>query len=147
VAVESTAMLAWLCAILYIRTVLVKVFLGYEAGVCKPSTMAGPAVFAEMVSERVKGGILVLELWPFDFPLNTRASTPLQPLHTLWHPRVSAFLATQFGISGIERLPVGRRWRWVAQRWLCEPKTHQDVLNELRATEVMRPREARGGAR
>lgn len=126
--------------------VLVKVFLGYEAGVAKAAAAAGPAIFGQLVSERVKG-VLVLELWPVDFPLNTRASTSQRPLHTLWHPRVSAFSETQFGISGMERLPAGKAFRWVAQRWLCEPKVYQDVLNELRAAERLRPRELRGGAR
>jgi hypothetical protein len=119
---------------------LVKVFLGYEAGVAKPTAMTEPAVFGQLVSERVKG-VLVLELWPVDFPMNTRAITSQQPLHTLWHPRVSAFLEAQFGLSGMERLPVGKRWRWVAQRWLCEPKTYQDMLKELRLLEQLKPRE------
>lgn len=121
-------------------------FLGYESGVAKPSTTTGPAVYGQLVSGWVQG-VLVLELWPVDFPLNTRASTSHRPLHILWHPRVSAFLATQFGISGMERLPSGNRWRWVAQRWLCEPKTYEEVQREERACEAMRPREVRGGAR
>lgn len=47
-------------------------------------------MYGQLVSGWVKG-VLVLELWPVDFPLNTRASTSKRPLHTLWHPRVSAF--------------------------------------------------------
>ena len=119
---------------------LVKVFLGYEGGVAKLTAMTEPAVFGQLVSEQVKG-VLVLELWPVDFPMNTRARTSQLPLHTLWHPRVSAVLETQFGLSGMERLPLGKRWRWVAQRWLCEPRTYQDVLNELRLREQLEPRE------
>lgn len=108
--------------------------------------MAGPALYGQLVSGWVRG-VLVLELWPVDFPLNTRASSSKRPLHTLWHPRVSAFLETQFGISGMERLPAGDAGRWVAQRWLCEPKAYQDAVNELRANEQLRPREIRGGGR
>ena len=107
-----------------IYPVLVKVYLGYQAGVAKPTSTHGEPVYGQLVSEWVNG-VMVLELWPFDFPLNTKASTTVQPLHVLWHPRVSVFVATQFGISGMERLPVGRRWRWVAQRWFCEPEARK----------------------
>lgn len=48
------------------------------------------------------------------FPLNTKASSTVQPLHARWHPGVSVFLDTHFGIFGMERLPVGRHWRWVS---------------------------------
>lgn len=112
----------------------------------KPSAMAGPAMYGQLVSGWVKG-VLVLEMWPVDFPLNTRAGTSSRPLHTLWHPRVSVFLETQFGISGLERLLVGSASRWVAQRWLCEPRSHQDAVNELRTLEQLRPRELRERAR
>jgi hypothetical protein len=131
---------------LYIYTVLVKVYLGYQAGVAKPTATHGEPVYGQLVSEWVNG-VMVLELWPFDFSLNTKASTTVQPLHVLWHPRVSVFVATQFGISGMERLPVGRRWRWVAQRWFCEPKTLADILNELTANEARKPREIRPALR
>jgi len=120
--------------------VLVKVFLGYEAGVAKPTSMSGAPVYGQLVSERVKG-VQYLELWPFDFPLNTKASTQLQPLHCLWKPQVSVFLVTQFAISGMERLPAGSRWRWVAQRWLCEPMTLSSILNELHTAELLKPKE------
>lgn len=120
--------------------VLVKVFLGYEAGVAKPTATYGQPVYGQLVSERVKG-IQYLELWPFDFPLNTKASTQLQPLHCLWKPQVSVFLVTQFAISGMERLPAGSRWRWVAQRWLCEPMTLSSILNELHTAELLKPKE------
>lgn len=123
--------------------VLVKVFLG---GVLKSSAVAGPASYGQLVSERVRG-VLVLELWPTDFALNTRASTSQRPLHVLWHPRVSAFGETQFGIAGMEQVRARDASRWVAQRWLCEPKSYEQVLNELRAIEELRPREIRGGAR
>lgn len=127
---------------LYIHTVLVKVYLGYEAGVAKPTASHGAPVYGQLVSERVRG-VLLLELWPVNFPLNTKASTTVQPLHALWHPRVSVFLPTQFGISGMERLPIGKQWRWVAQRWLCEATTSDGILNELQAAEAGRPREIR----
>lgn len=117
-----------------------KVFLGYEAGVTKPVATSGAPVYGQLVSDRVKG-VQYLELWPFDFPLNTKASTQLQPLHCLWKPQVSVFLVTQFAISGMERLPAGRQWRWVAQRWLCEPMTLSSILNELRTAEHLRPKE------
>ena len=97
-------------------------------------------MYGQLVSERVKG-VQYLELWPFDFPLNTKASTQLQPLHCLWKPQISVFLVTQFAISGMERLPAGQRWRWVAQRWLCEPMTLSSILHELHAAEQLKPRE------
>lgn len=124
-----------------------QIYLGYEGGVAKPSASSGTPVHGQLVSERVKG-VLVLELWPFDFPLNTKASTTVKPLHSLWHPRVSVFLATQFGVSGMERVPAGRGWRWVAQRWLCQPRSFQDIMNELHAAESGRPHEVpqRAGA-
>jgi hypothetical protein len=119
---------------------LVKVFLGYAAGIAKPTAMTGPPVFGQMVSEHVRG-VLVVELWPVDFALNTRASTTHTPLHTLWHPRVSAFLDAQFGVSGMERLPLGAGWRWVAQRWLCEPRSLASIQSELRSLAKSSPRE------
>ena len=126
--------------------VLVKIYLGYEAGVAKPAAMGGPPIYGQLVSERVKG-LQVLELWAYDFPLNTRAATDLKPLHVLWKPQLSVFLETQFGLTGMERVPAGSRWRWVAQRWLCEPKSLRDILDELRAVQAMKPGEIRGDTR
>ena len=108
--------------------------------------MAGPPAYGQLISERVKG-LQVLELWACDFPLNTRASTHLAPLHTLWKPQLSVFLESQFGMTGMERVPAGNRWRWVAQRWLCEPKSLREMKAELHAVHSQRPREIRGGER
>jgi hypothetical protein len=126
--------------LLYVSTVLLKVYLGYGAGVANPTATHGTPVSGQVVSEWVRG-VLVLQLWPFDFPLNTKASTNVQPLHELWHPRVSTFLATQFGISGMERLSVCGRCQWVAQRWLCEATTNSGILNALQAADAGKPRE------
>jgi hypothetical protein len=51
------------------------------------------------------------------------------------------------GLTGMERVPAGSRWRWVAQRWLCEPKSLRDILDELRAVQALKPRELRGDTR
>lgn len=126
--------------ILYLRTVLVKVFLGYSNGVAHTSVSAAPAVYGQLVSERVKG-ILLLELWPWDFPMNTRASTTTAPLQVLWKPEVSVVLELCVAFTGLERLRAGQRWRWLAQRWYCEPKTHTDILREFQRSDMMRPRE------
>jgi hypothetical protein len=62
-------------------------------------------------------------------------------LDKLWKPELSVVLAAQLAFSGMERRPAGKAWRWVAQRWLCQPKSMADVLFELQAADARRPRE------
>jgi hypothetical protein len=126
--------------ILYLRTVLVKVFLGYSDGVAYASVTAASPIYGQLVSERLEG-IMLLQLWPWDFPMNTKASTTIEPLHVLWKPEVSVALESSIAFTGLERLRAGQRWRWLAQRWYCEPKTSTDILQEMRRVEIMRPRE------
>jgi hypothetical protein len=95
----------------------------------------GPLLYGQLVTERVRG-MQRLELWPVDFPMNTKATTTVEP-HCLWKPEVSAVLEYGFAFSGLER--VGRRW--VAQRWFCEPCAPADILRDLREEELRRPRE------
>jgi hypothetical protein len=115
--------------------VLVKVFFGYVDGVARPTVLSGPRLYGQLVTERVRG-MQRLELWPADFPMNTRASTTVVP-HCLWKPELSVVLEDAFAFSGLER--VGRRW--VAQRWMCKPCAPADVLRELRQVELRRRRE------
>jgi hypothetical protein len=96
---------------------------------------SGPRLYGQLVTERVRG-LQRLELWPMDFAMNTKATTTVEP-QCLWKPEVSAILEHAFAFSGLER--VGQRW--VAQRWMCEPCTHADIVRELREEELRRPRE------
>jgi hypothetical protein len=97
--------------------------------------LGGPLRYGQLVTDRIRG-MQRLELWPVDFPMNTKAPTTLEP-QCLWQPQVSVILEHAFAFSGLER--VGRRW--VAQRWMCEPCTHSDIARELRDEELRRPRE------
>lgn len=121
---------------------LAQVYLGYFEGVAKSSASHGKPLYGQLVSERHQG-VETVQLWPFDFPLSAKASATIKPMHTLWKPQVSVFLETQFAISGMERVEAGRRWRWVAQRWLCTPRTLESILRELQADEMRRPHEIR----
>jgi hypothetical protein len=111
------------------------VYFGCIDGVVKPSVWSGPAQYGELVSQQVRGRQR-LELWPLDFPMNTVATATTQP-QCLWRPEVSAVLEAGVVFSGLEKV----RRRWVAQRWLCEPRTRADVTRELKADELCRPRE------
>lgn len=51
----------------------------------------------------------------------------------LWEPRVSGFMQTQLGLSGLECILDGNHRRWVAQRWLCEPMDLAGILRNLSA--------------
>lgn len=106
---------------------LAKVHLGYDEGVALPSPEYGSPIYGQIVSEFVRGRQM-LELWPFDFPMSAKQNTTVEPLRTLWRPQISGFMQTQFGISGLECLPVGKRHRWVAQRWLCEPMSYVEMM-------------------
>jgi hypothetical protein len=115
--------------------VLVKVYFGYVDGVANRSTCAGQPAYGQLVSERVRG-VQRLELWPVDFPMNTKTTTTITPAR-LWRPEVSVVLEHAIAFSGLEQV----RRRWVAQRWFCEPKSAADIDAELRASESCRPRE------
>lgn len=95
----------------------VRVHLAYRQGVPLPSTWSQPAHFGQLFAERVRG-VLRLELWPLEFAPNTKATTSVRPL-CLWRPEVTA--VGDFGLSftGLEK----DGGRWVAQRWLCEPRS------------------------
>lgn len=125
--------------ILYACPVLAKVYLGYVDGVACPSPECGPAVYGQIVSEIARGR-QVLELWPFDFPLSAKQTSTVKPLRALWKPQVSGFMVTQFGLSGLERVAVGRRHRWVAQRWLCEPMSYEAIRREQRENNERKPK-------
>jgi hypothetical protein len=110
--------------ILYVYTVFAKVHLGYVDGVRRAYAHHPQPLYGKLASERVQG-MLVLHLWPYDFPLNARSSdTGTQPLATLWRPEVSCVLEIEVAFSGLERCVSGREVRWMAQRWLCEPTTY-----------------------
>lgn len=109
---------------------LVEVHLGYVDGVAKPSPERGPPIYGQIISEYVKGR-QVLELWPFDFPMSAKQGSRIKPLRQLWKPQVTGFIETQFGLSGLECVSVGKRHRWVAQRWLCMPVTLAEIHRNL----------------
>jgi hypothetical protein len=121
--------------VLYISTVLVKVYFGYIDGVARPTVSSGPPLYGQLLTERVRG-MQRLELWPVDFAMNTKATTTVEP-HCLWKPEVSAILDDAFAFSGLER--TGRRW--VAQRWMCQPCAPADIQRDLREEKLRRPRE------
>lgn len=98
-----------------------KVHLGYVDGVRRAHVHHPEPLNGKLASERIQG-VLVLHLWPHDFPLSARASnTGVQPLATLWRPEVSCVLENEVAFRGLERIARGREVRWVAQRWVCEP--------------------------
>ncbi len=111
---------------------LARIYLGYVDGVAQTSAECGQPIYGQIVSECVKGR-QVLELWPFDFPLSAKAESSVKPLRMLWEPRVSGFMQTQFGLSGLECIVDGSRRRWLAQRWLCEPMDLAGILRNLNA--------------
>jgi len=129
------------------------VHLGYADGVAQPSTEYGTPLYGNIISAAVRGRD-VLELWPYDFPMNTRGSTTIEPLRVLWRPLLTGFTETHFGISGLELISAGGRRRWVAQRWFCMPVSLADILRNLEQDRQRRPRaiepmvsEKRGHAR
>lgn len=134
---ETPRSIPYARVVLYIHTVIVKVYLGYADGVAKPSVWSGPPLYGQMVSDNFRG-IQRLELWPIDFPMHIKASTTntVKPW-CLWKPEVSVVLENAVAFSGLER--VGRRW--VVQRWMCEPTTVAQIGEELRDDEMRRPRE------
>lgn len=118
-------------ALLYTHTVLAKVHLGYRDGVQLPSATSGPAIYGNVISDRVDG-VDVLQLWPYDFPISAR-SPESEPLATLWKPMVSGFLATEFGLTGYECRSAGSRPRWLLQRWFVQPMSRADIERNIRA--------------
>lgn len=80
-------------------------------------------MLGNMLSEHVKG-VLVLHLWPHDFPISARQGSAIKPLASLYRPSFTVAGPSAFGMTGLER---GPRGRWVAQRWHCEPTTYAEI--------------------
>ena len=108
-----------------------RVFLGYSDGTRLPTAHGGGPLYGNLLSETVHG-MLVLHLWPYDFPLNARTGES-QPVASLWRPQVSAALQIGFAVSGLECQQVRGKSRWLAQRWMVEPVTFADIKAALEA--------------
>jgi hypothetical protein len=102
--------------------VFAKVHLGYRDGVALPTVHTSQPIYGNIVSDRVRG-MHVLNLWPYDFPMNAKVETS-RPLAQLWRPQVSCFVQTECGLSGLER---NRKGQWLAQRWMVEPMQGADI--------------------
>jgi hypothetical protein len=120
--------------LLYVCTVFAKVFLGYRDGLPRPSPQASQPLYGQVMSDWVRG-VHVLHLWPYDFPLSAKEGSSTQPLATLWRPAISGVFQIAMAYSGLERLPAGNAWCWVAQRWLCGPMTYA-AIKEVTALKV-----------
>jgi hypothetical protein len=116
--------------VLYACTVHAMLYLGYENGVQRPTATYGKPLYGQIISTWERN-VLVVELWPFDFPVSAKQGSSVKPLAALWRPRVSGFMQADFGLSGLERVRAGPAWRWVAQRWLCEPLTFAEIERRL----------------
>ena len=115
---------------MYACTVYVAVRLCYREGAVIPGGTASAPLYGQLESDFVRGRA-VAELWPYDFAINTRATTDVRPLR-LWCPAFSGATTNAFGIGGLERVKLAGTWRWVAQRWYCEPTTYAGVVESIR---------------
>jgi hypothetical protein len=106
--------------------VYVRVCFGYDGGVPTPGNGEMRPRFGQLYSYTVRN-VPVLQLWPLDFAMNTRASTTTKPLATLWRPTLSSVHVTEIAFSGFERAEIAGRRRWLIQRWQCEPTNYQDA--------------------
>lgn len=100
-----------------------RVHLGYSDGVARPTVDGCSPLLGNMLSEHDRG-VLVVHLWPYDFPISARHGSAIRPLATLYRPNFTVAGPSAFAITGLER---GSRGRWVAQRWHCEPTTYADI--------------------
>lgn len=120
---------------LYSYPVFVRVHPGYQQGMAR-HPYGTPAVYGQLLTEEARG-VTVAHLWPYDFPLSARRNgTGVMPLATLWRPELSGVSHNQFALRGLEPVKAGRANRWVAQRWLCEPMTYQQIWEQLQADET-----------
>ena len=108
-----------------------RVFLGYSDGSPLPTAYTGGPLYGNLLSETVRG-LLVLHLWPYDFPMNARTGAS-EPVASLWRPQVSAALQDGFAVSGLECQQKGGKPRWLAQRWMVEPVTFADIKAAMEA--------------
>jgi hypothetical protein len=109
--------------------VYAQVLLGYEKGAPLPGNGAMRPRFGQVHSERLRN-IEVLQLWPLEFPMNTRASTTTRPLATLWRPTLVEVRAFEIAFAGLERVEIAGSRRWTIQRWLCDPMTYADAVRK-----------------
>lgn len=112
----------------------VKVCLGYDKGVPTPAHGAQRPVFGQLYSDWHKQREVV-DLWPLDFHMNTKASTRVKP-RRLWRPEPAWVLHSEFAISGVERAEIAGRRVWVVQRWMITPMSFaqaQEEENQVKA--------------
>lgn len=77
-------------------------------------------------------------LWPHDFPAQ-REDRRQDALCSFWSPELVVMGAGHFGALGLEKQSWRDGVRWFAQRWICEPATHAEILAELACPEHSTP--------